>query len=138
MNPVHSRGFVSLFAQHRVAANLLMVIMILLGSWALSKLNTQFFPSFELDIITVRVIWTGASAEDVETGITIPLEQELRSLDGLHKMTSTSATSVSSITLEYKEGTNMDAALEKVNSVIRRSRQLPEDAEDPEVTRVSL
>ncbi|WP_455209059.1 efflux RND transporter permease subunit [Kaarinaea lacus] len=125
-----------MFAQHRVAANLLMVIMILLGSWALSKLNTQFFPSFELDIITVRVVWTGASAEDVETGITIPLEQELRSLDGLHKMTSTSASSVSAITLEYKEGTNMDAALEKVNSVIRRTRQLPEDAEDPEVTRV--
>lgn len=136
MNQAQTQGFISLFAQHRVAANLLMVIMILLGSWALSKLNTQFFPSFELDIITVRVVWTGASAEDVETGITIPLEQELRSLDGLNKMTSTSASNVSSITLEYKEGTDMDAALEKVNSVIRRSRQIPEDAEDPEVARV--
>ena len=136
MNPSSAKSYVALFAQHRVAANLLMVILILLGSWALSKLNTQFFPSFELDIITVRVIWSGASAEDVETGITIPLEQELRGLDRLHKMTSTSASSVSAITLEYKEGTNMDAALEKVNSVIRRTRQLPNDAEDPEVTRV--
>lgn len=133
--PSH-KGFIALFAQHRVAANLLMVIMILLGSWALSKLNTQFFPNFELDIINVRVVWSGASAEDVETGITVPLEQELRSLDGLHKMTSTSADGICSITLEYQEGTEMDAALEKVNSVVRRTRQLPEDAEDPEVSRV--
>lgn len=136
MNPANPKGFIALFAQHRVAANLLMIIMILLGSWSLSKLNTQFFPNFELDVITVRVTWSGASAEDVETGITTPLEQELRGLDGLHKMTSTSASGISAITLEFKDGTNMDAALEKVNSVIRRTRQLPEDAEDPEVTRV--
>ncbi|MGD8639463.1 MAG: efflux RND transporter permease subunit, partial [Gammaproteobacteria bacterium] len=96
MKAVNPKGFIALFAQHRVAANLLMVTMIMLGTWALSKLNTQFFPNFELDIITVRVVWSGASAEDVETGITIPLEQELRSLDGLHKMTSTSADGVSS------------------------------------------
>ena len=136
MSSDHRKGIIALFAQHRVAANLLMVIMILLGSWALSKLNTQFFPNFELDIISVRVVWSGASAEDVETGITVPLEQELRGVDGLNKMTSTSADSISSITLEFKDGTNMDAALEKVNSVVRRIRQLPDDAEDPEVSRV--
>lgn len=130
------KALVSLFCRHRVAANLLMIIMIMLGSWALTKLNTQFFPTFELDIITVRVIWSGASAEDIETGITIPLEQELRGLDKLHKITSTSATGVSAITLEYQEDTNMDAALEKVNSVVGRVRQLPNDAEDPIITRI--
>ncbi|WP_455206114.1 efflux RND transporter permease subunit [Kaarinaea lacus] len=130
------KGFISIFAQHRVAANLLMIIMIMLGSWALSKLNTQFFPNFELDIITVRVVWSGASAEDVETGITIPLEQELRSADQLHKITSSSATGVSAVTLEFKENTNMDAALEKVNSIVARVRQLPDDAEDPIISRV--
>lgn len=135
-DPGQPKGIIALFAQHRVAANLLMVIMVLLGSWALSKLNTQFFPNFELDIISVRVVWSGASAEDVETGITIPLEQELRGVDGLHKLTSTSADSISAITLEFNDGTNMDAALEKVNSVVRRTRQLPDDAEDPQVSRV--
>ncbi|MCG6968890.1 MAG: efflux RND transporter permease subunit [Gammaproteobacteria bacterium] len=130
------QGFIALFCRHRVAANLLMIIMIMLGTWALSKLNTQFFPTFELDVITVRVVWSGASAEDVETSITLPLEQELRGLDHLHKITSTSATGVASITLEYQEGTNMDSALEKVNSVVDRTRQLPTDAEDPIITRI--
>jgi multidrug efflux pump subunit AcrB len=130
------QGLIALFARHRVAANLLMALMVLAGGWALAKLNTQFFPSFELDMITVRVPWTGASAEDVESGITDPLEQELRNLDNLHRITSTSATGVSSITLEYEDGTNMDSALEKVNSAVARTRNLPEGAEKPEVSRV--
>jgi multidrug efflux pump subunit AcrB len=132
----HRQGLISLFARHRVAANLLMALMVLAGAWALSKLNTQFFPTFELDVITVRVVWTGAGAEDVERGITAPLEEELRNLDNLHDITSTSATSVSSITLEYDEGTDMDNALEKVNSAIDRIRNLPVEAEEPEVSRV--
>ena len=130
------RGLIRLFVRHRVAANLLMALMILAGSWALAKLNTQFFPSFELDLITVRVTWSGASAEDVERGITAPLEQELRSLDNLHSITSTSAMGIAALSLEYDEGTDMSAALEKVNGVIARVRNLPEEADRPEVSRI--
>ena len=130
------RGLIHLFATHRVAANLLMVLMVLAGLWGLSKLNTQFFPSFELDIINVRVVWTSASAEDVERAITIPLEQELRNVEYLHKMNSTSATGVSAITLEFKEGTNMSEALDAVNTRIDRLRNLPSTAEKPEVNRI--
>ncbi len=130
------RGLIRLFARHRVAANLLMALMVLAGSWALAKLNTQFFPSFELDIITVRVAWSGASAEDVERGITAPLEQALRSLDNLHSMTSTSAMGIAAISLEFDDGTDMSAALEQVNGIIALARNLPEDAERPEVSRI--
>ena len=91
----HKKDFISLFTHHRVAANLLMVIVIIFGIWALQKLNTQFFPNFALDIVNIRTVWTGASAEDVEESITKPLEQELFTLDNIHKLSSTSATGVS-------------------------------------------
>ena len=133
----HKQDIIGLFAQHKVAANLLMIMMILVGILALSKLNTQFFPSFALDIITVRTEWSGASAEDVENGVTVPMEQELRNLDNLHKISSTSATGVSSITLEYEEGTEMESAVEKVKSAVALVRNLPPDAEDPVITRVT-
>ena len=58
-----------------------MAIMLLVGAAALTRLNTQFFPSFDVNFITVRVNWTGATAEDVETAITAPLERELLNLD---------------------------------------------------------
>jgi multidrug efflux pump subunit AcrB len=77
----HQNDIIGLFAHHKVAANLLMAIMILSGIFALDRLNVQFFPSFDLDVVTVRVVWTGASAEDIEDGITNPLEQRLRSVD---------------------------------------------------------
>ena len=136
MSEARPRGLIRLFARHRVAANLLMLLMILAGSWALAKLNTQFFPTFELDVITVRVTWSGASAEDVERGITVPLEQELRSVDNLHSLSSTSALGVSAITLEFDENTNMNVALEQVNAVMALARNLPEEADEPEVSRI--
>jgi len=76
------------FARHPVACNLLMAMMVLAGVWALARLNVQFFPNFELDFVTVRVAWTGATAEDVETAITDVIEEELRTVDGLRKLTS--------------------------------------------------
>lgn len=132
----HQNNLIGIFAQHKVAANLLMIIMIMAGVWALTKLNTQFLPNFALDIISVRVIWTGASAEDVENSITTPIEQELRTLDGLKEMSSTSAKGVASITLEYNEGTDMGVALDQVKEKISLLRNLPQESEEPEVSRI--
>ncbi len=132
----HQQNLIGLFAQHKVAANLLMLMMIMAGIWALSKLNTQFLPNFALDFITVVVIWTGATAEDVETSITVPIEQELRTLDGVDKMNSTSTNGFSTIVLEYEEGTDMGWALDQVKEKVALLRNLPSNAEKPEISRV--
>jgi multidrug efflux pump subunit AcrB len=128
---------ISVFAHHKVAANLLMAIMLLAGFFALSKLNVQFFPTFALDRISVRVIWSGASAEDIEQGITIPLEQALKSVDNVKNLTSTSAQDVSSIQLEFFEGTDMILALDKVKQKVDEFRNLPKDAEKPQVETIT-
>jgi multidrug efflux pump subunit AcrB len=132
----HRNDLIGTFAQHRVAANLLMIMMILGGIFALSKLNTQFFPNFELDYITVRVIWSGAAAEDVESSITGPLERELRNLNHVRNMTSTSGDGIASISLEYHEGTDMGGAQDEVKEKVAQVRNLPEEAEEPQIARV--
>ena len=131
-----NKGIIGFFVHHRVAANLVMLMMLLGGGLALTRMNIQFFPTFALDVVSVRVVWSGASAEDVEQGITDPLEQRLRSVDGLKKMTSTSAQSVASITLEFHEGTNPIQALDDVRQQVDEFTNLPADAEEPQVTRV--
>ena len=130
------RDLLAVFAHHRVAANLLMIIVIMMGAWSLQKLNIQFFPNFDLDIVNVRTVWSGASAEDVEQSLTKPLEQELYTLDNLHRISSTSATGISAITLEFDKNSDIGIALDEVNQRIARFRQLPGDAEEPEVSRV--
>ncbi len=126
----------SLFAAHRVAANLLMMLMIIAGVFGLYKLNRQFFPNFALDFVNVRVAWTGAAAEDVESAVVIPLEQALRTLDSLHKMTSTSNEGFGRISLEFKEGTDMGVAVDQVKERVALVRNLPATAEEPEVSRL--
>ena len=128
-------NIIGLFARHRVAANLLMAMMILAGVMALKQLNVQFFPNFELDTITVTTIWSGASAEDIETGITIPLEQRLRSVDQLKEMFTSSAPGVSGMTLEFHEGTNMILALDEVKKQVDDFTNLPDEAEEPRVAK---
>ena len=130
-------GIIHLFAQHPVAANLLMLVMIILGAFSLTQLNKQFFPNFALDYISVRVVWPGASAEDVERSITVPLEQALRTLDGKKEMTSTSTRSLSAIVIEYEENTDMGVALDEVKQFVSNIRNLPTDAEDPIVTKIA-
>jgi multidrug efflux pump subunit AcrB len=129
-------AFLSTFSNHPVAANLLMVLMVLAGIWGLWQLNTQFFPNFDLEQISVRIVWPGATAEDVEANITTPLEQELRSLDFLRKMTSTSAEGIAAISLEYEEGTDMTQALEQVQQRVDSLRNLPTDSEKPTISRL--
>src|SRR6056297_1784709 len=110
MTQSHSK-FIRIFSEHPVAANLLMLIMILLGCFALSKINTQFLPSFDLKLIQVSVIWPGANAEDIENSITTPLEQELRRVDYLKKITSISRQGRAIITMEFQQTTDMGTAL---------------------------
>lgn len=135
MNQRH--GLIGLFAKHRVAPNLLMVMMLLAGALALNKLNIQFFPNFELDSITVSTVWSGASAEDIETAITIPLEQRLRSVDQLKEMYSSSAPGVSGMTLEFYEGTDMTLALSNVKKQVADFTNLPDEAKEPRISQAT-
>ena len=70
-------AFFEFFIRHRTAANLLMILMIAIGIMSLSKLNRQFFPDFNIEIVGVSVQWTGATAEDVDANIVQLLEPEL-------------------------------------------------------------
>ncbi len=72
-------------AGHKVAANVLMLLAFVIGVIGITRMNVQFFPTFELNLISVRVVWSGASSEDVEIGITTPLEERLKTIDGLKK-----------------------------------------------------
>ena len=126
-----------MFVRHPVAANLLMVLCIVIGVIALGRLNTQFFPDFRIDWITVTVTWPGASAEDVDSNIVGVIEPEVRDIDGIKRLTSQSAEGVGLVALEFVPGTEMQSALSDVESAVARLTTLPEDIERPIIQRVS-
>lgn len=132
------RGLISAFARHSTAPNLLMVIMILIGIFALSRLNRQFFPSFEVPMIVVSVSWPGASAEDAEANILDVLEPELRFIDNVEDVKSYAREGNATITLEFKPSANMQKAQSDVEQAVSRITTLPEEAERPLITRAAM
>ncbi|WP_135081878.1 efflux RND transporter permease subunit [Terasakiella sp. SH-1] len=129
-------NLVSLFTRHRTAPNLLMFLMILLGVVSLMRLNVQFFPSFGIDVVSVSVKWSGAGAEDVDANIVQALEPELRFLDDVKHVKSTSNEGSASISIEFEAGTEMQTALSNVETAISGVTTLPEDSEKPVIKRV--
>lgn len=131
-----SHGLIGVFTRHKVAPNLLMALMFILGVVALFKLNVQFFPSFNLDYAQVRIVWPGASAEDVATSVTEPVERVLRNIENLDEMTSTSSLGASLVTLKFIEGTDMIQAVDQVRQKVSELRNLPQDIQNPVIERI--
>jgi len=129
-------GIIAVFARHRTAANLLLVLMLLVGFLALSRMNTQFFPNFTVDWVSVSIEWPGASAEDVDSNIIAALEPEVRFLDNVKRVSSQSSEGIGIIAIEFEQGSDLDSALAGVESAVAQVTTLPEDSEKPLVTRI--
>ena len=125
-----------IFVRHRTAANLLMVLMIVVGAFALFRINVQFFPDFDLDFVTITVEWRGASAEDVDSNIVQAIEPEVRFLDGVKKVNATASEGRALIVVEFQSGTDMQSALADVETAVGQVTTLPQDSETPEIRRV--
>lgn len=124
-------SLISLFVRHKNAANLLMVLMILGGIAAINRINTQVFPSIEINSVTVTINWPGASAEDVAENILANVEPSLRFIEGVEDMTSNAREGAASIRLELEPGTNMQDTQDKVEQALNGISTLPDEAETP-------
>ena len=129
-------GLIDTFARHPTAANLLMILMIILGLFAYSRINTQFFPNFGIDVISVTIQWPGASAEDVDANVIQAIEPEVRFLDSVKQVRSSSLEGRASLFVEFEPGSDMQVALSDVETAVGQITTLPEDSERPVIKRI--
>ena len=102
----------------------------------LPRLDLALYPSVDYPVISVSVSCNDAGPEEIELQVTEPMEDALDSLSNLEKMTSRSREGRSSVTLEFKYGTDLDDAYNDVNAIASRmSRFLPDWAESPSIIR---
>ncbi|MDD9977796.1 MAG: efflux RND transporter permease subunit, partial [Boseongicola sp.] len=126
-------GVLSYFTRHKTAANLILILVLMAGLYAIPKMRAQFFPDIVVDDITVQVQWDGAGAEDVDLAIVQVLEPALQSVDGVIATTSRSREGSASISLEFEPGWDMEQAQSDVDTALDGAQNLPESAEDPDV-----
>ena len=124
-------------AKKPVAANLLMVFLILGGILTSLKIKQEVFPELELDVVQILVPYPGASPEEVEKGIIKAIEEEVRGLDGIERVTATASEGFGSVIVELLLGTNANKALQDVKNAVDRIVTFPEHIERPRVSLLS-
>ena len=134
--PRSAGGILSYFTRHRTAANLLLVILLVLGVASVPRMRAQFFPDVIVENVRVNVVWDGAGPEDVDEAIVQALEPALLAVDGVEKSGAVSREGSASIFLEFEPGTDMARATDDVQTAVDSITILPEEADDPVVRRV--
>lgn len=133
---MNERGSIALFAGHPVAANLLMLLMILAGVYGLMQINKQLFPDFDFEYVIVSIPWRGASPEDVERSITIPVEQNLKTLADKRRLIARSEQGLATFFIEMEDDVDLSMAMSDVRQRIDTLRNLPQDIEKPVISKI--
>ena len=128
-------GLLSYFTRHRTAANLLLLLLLILGLAAMPNMRAQFFPDVIVERVTVNVTWEGAGPEDVDGAIVQVLEPVLLAVDGVEESNSTSREGSATLSLDFEPGWDMARAADDVQSAVDAVTSLPEEAEEPSVKR---
>jgi multidrug efflux pump len=127
-------------AQQRSRATLLLFVILLVGGYAAyQSIPKEANPDVAIPIIYVSMVYPGVSPEDAERLMVRPMEQELRSIEGLREMTSIAGEGHASVTLEFDAGFDSRTALQDVRESVDRARAyIPQEAEEPTVHEVNV
>lgn len=124
-------NLIKVFTEHRLAANLGMIVMLLAGLWAIMAMRVQLNPDQEQNVVEVNVTWRGASSEDVEKLVTVPLEQQLRTLSHLDYVRSVTRDAFVSVAVHFEPETDLQRAIDDVKQRVSQIQSLPVDIEPP-------
>ncbi len=128
------KGAIAWMAGHTVAANLLMVVILVGGLILGSRIEKEVFPDYELDLVSITVPYPGASPEEVERGIVLAIEEAVQGLEGIKEVTASASEGLASVTVEMIAGEDIQRLAQDIQGEVDRITSFPEDAEEPRVT----
>jgi hydrophobic/amphiphilic exporter-1 (mainly G- bacteria), HAE1 family len=124
-------SLVEIFVRNPVKVAVGVLLVALFGFVALQRMPMQLTPEVQTPIITVTTLWPGASPQEVEQEIIIEQEEWLKSVEGAVKLSSESADSMGTITIEFQVGTDLEDARVRVDNRLQQVPEYPEDADQP-------
>ncbi len=123
------RGILEFMATNTVAANLLMIGLLVGGFFMMGSVRQEVFPDTAADIVTISVPYPGASPSEVEQGVVLAIEEALSGIDGIKRTTATATEGAASVSVELLDGVDRDSAVADVQAAIDRVTSFPLDAE---------
>ena len=127
-------GMVDWFARNPVAANLLMLALLLGGTIGLLDIRQEITPDFTIEGVRISMSYPGASPEEVEQGIVLPIEKELTGLAGIDTLNASAKEGLAQITAELHQDADPSQLLADIRNAVSRISTFPDDTERPRVS----
>ncbi|MCP3914111.1 MAG: efflux RND transporter permease subunit [bacterium] len=124
-------GVIAWFVKNRVAANVLMLLLVAGGIVVLPAIRVEVFPEFSADLVTVTVPYPGAAPEEVEEGVCVRIEEEVFGLNGIKRIRSTASEGIGSVSIEVRPDADVRAVLSDVKNRVDGIDTFPVEAERP-------
>ncbi|TMO65437.1 acriflavin resistance protein [Pseudoalteromonas aurantia] len=125
------KGIIAWFARNPVAANLLMIFILVGGILTAFSIRKQMFPQFENNWLSVQAIYPGAAPQEVEEGITIKVEEAMEGLEGIKRLITYSNRGMSQTWIEVEEKYNPQEVLDEVKMQVDSISSFPVGMERP-------
>ncbi|WP_396602082.1 efflux RND transporter permease subunit [Algibacter sp. R77976] len=119
------RKLIAYFIKYHVAVNVFILAFFVFGFLGVSSLKSSFFPLTDSKIITVSIAYPGASPQEIEEGVVLKIEDNLKGLKGVDRVTSVSRENSGAITVEIETGENIDFMLLEVKNAVDRVPSFP-------------
>lgn len=119
------RKIITYFIKYEVAVNVVILAFFVFGIIGMLQLKSSFFPLQDSEIISINIAYPGAAPQEIEEGIVLKVEDNLKGLIGVDRVTSVSRENGGSITVEIETGRNIDAMLAEVKNAVDRVPNFP-------------
>lgn len=125
------KSLIHWFSRNHVAANFLMISVVVAGFYTWFQLKKEIFPDIAIDAVAITVPFPNASPEDVEKGVVVPIEEAIADLDGIRKMTSSSVENIGAVTVLVETGYDVRNVMDDIKTRVDAIDNFAEEAETP-------
>ncbi|SNR16352.1 efflux RND transporter permease subunit [Tenacibaculum jejuense] len=130
------KKIIAYFIKYPVAVNIIIIAFVILGYFGFSTLKSSFFPLTRAKFININVVYPGASPQEIEEGVVLKIEDNLKGLVGVDRVTSTSSENSASIRVETLKDYDINVVLADVKNAVDKVPNFPTGMEPPVVAKV--
>jgi len=130
------KKLIAFFIKYPVATNVLILGFFVFGYLGFSGMKSSFFPLVPSEIININISYFGAAPNEIEEGVVLKIEDNLKGLVGIDRVTSVSSENAATITVEILKDFDIDVILADVKNAVDRVPNFPSGMEPPQVSKV--
>ena len=132
------KGLIAWFAANHVAANLLMLLIIVAGLLSAFSIRKETQPEIELNWVRIQVPYLGAAPQEVEEGVVVKVEEAIQDVDGIKKLRSTAREGSGTVTAEIELDADFNAVMSEIKTRVDAISTFPALTEKPVITEIEV